>query len=269
MHERLFEGSLRPLITVELSESSPIGPGRALWLALLAAVLPFLVIALGVLVMGVVGGVVAALHSSRAPGWFLLLLQSTGLVLIAAGYFITIRHVVGQVRGRARDWLSEGSACGIAWLPSTRKAAIEGLGAGLLLAAVIHLLTFLVPYSPPEVWPGLGRLSAEFVLIATGLWIFLAVAVAPFFEEFVFRGMLFAAWARRWGVLAAALGTSGLFVAIHGAHIAGWWPAVFGIAGIALGGVALRLRHRSLLPAIALHAIYNLAVTGSPFLAVN
>lgn len=269
MHERLFEDSPEPILPVDYSPLPALSVGRALWLTLLAAVLPFLVIALGVLVMGVVGGVVAALYSSRAPGWFLLLLQSTGLLLITAGYFITIRYVLAQVRLRAADWFADGSAHGIGWLPSTRRAALEGLAAGLLLAVVIHLLTLLVPYSPPEIWPGLGRLSAEFVIIAAGLWIFLAVAVAPFFEEFVFRGMLFAAWARRWGVLAAALGTSGLFVAIHGAHIAGWWPAVFGIAGIALGGVALRLRHRSLLPAIALHAIYNLAVTGSPFLAVN
>lgn len=80
----------------------------------------------------------------------------------------------------------------------------------------------------------------------------LAVVVGPISEELAFRGVIAPALDRRFGRLAAILGSAGLFAFYH---VTPWLFVPMFVFGCALAWLALS--RRSLWPAIALHAVYN------------
>jgi membrane protease YdiL (CAAX protease family) len=92
------------------------------------------------------------------------------------------------------------------------------------------------------------------------MWAILAIGVAPPTEELLFRGVLYAGFARSWGARAAAVVTTALFVALHAPEIRGYWPGWMVIASLGALALRARLRTGSLAPAIALHVGYNLAL---------
>ncbi len=78
------------------------------------------------------------------------------------------------------------------------------------------------------------------------------VVVAPVAEEIFFRGIVYNAWLREFGVWRAIIGSAALFALIHGSIFV--IPAIFGL-GIAL---ALLYRRTGSLPAsMAMHATFN------------
>ena len=104
-----------------------------------------------------------------------------------------------------------------------------------------------------------GRPAAEegVVEAAIGLVdpIVLAIAlmvVAPVAEEIFFRGIVYNAWLREFGVRRAIIGSAALFALIHGSIFV--IPAIFGL-GIALA--LLYRRTRSLPASMAMHATFN------------
>jgi membrane protease YdiL (CAAX protease family) len=82
-----------------------------------------------------------------------------------------------------------------------------------------------------------------------------AVAVVPFTEEFLFRGLLFRSLDREWGGWRAVLGSAAFF-AIYHPPLA--WPMV-----VLVGAANALLFKRSgwLVPAVVLHMVYNAVVT--------
>lgn len=82
----------------------------------------------------------------------------------------------------------------------------------------------------------------------------MAVAFAPFAEEYLFRGLLFKALDREWGGWRAVVGSAAFFAVYHPVLS---WPPVFllGVANAILFKKAGRLA-----PAVALHMIYNAVV---------
>jgi hypothetical protein len=92
-----------------------------------------------------------------------------------------------------------------------------------------------------------------------------AVVVAPFFEEIVFRGLLFATFRRRYGVLASALASALIFGVAHGY---GW----IGLASVVWSGLLWAWsyeRTRSLVPAMLAHAAVNLLASLSLLLLLR
>lgn len=86
---------------------------------------------------------------------------------------------------------------------------------------------------------------------------FLAVFTAPFIEEFVYRGVLFAAVQKLAGSITAGLLTLGLFTLIH---VPQYWPNVGVLAAIGFLSVALtivRAKTGRLLPCIVIHFVFN------------
>jgi membrane protease YdiL (CAAX protease family) len=79
--------------------------------------------------------------------------------------------------------------------------------------------------------------------------ILLAVIVGPPIEELVFRGMLYRAWAQRWGGLAAAILTSSLFAAYH--------PHFLAVFSSAILFVCLVRRTGTLWASISVHSFSN------------
>jgi hypothetical protein len=81
-----------------------------------------------------------------------------------------------------------------------------------------------------------------------------AVIAAPFFEEIIFRGLLFATFRRRFGLIGAALASSLIFAVAHG-------YGVVGLASVLWSGALWAWsyeRTRSLVPGMLAHAAVNL-----------
>jgi membrane protease YdiL (CAAX protease family) len=86
----------------------------------------------------------------------------------------------------------------------------------------------------------------------------MAIGVAPFAEEYLFRGLLFRALDVEWGGWRAVLGSAAFFAIYH--PPLSWLP-------VALLGAANALLFKStrrLAPAVALHMVYNAIVLLHP-----
>lgn len=86
---------------------------------------------------------------------------------------------------------------------------------------------------------------------------FLAVFTAPFVEEFVYRGVLFAALQRLTGAVLAGFVTLGLFTLIH---VPQYWPNFGVLAAIGFLSIALtviRATTGRLLPCVVIHFVFN------------
>jgi uncharacterized protein len=86
---------------------------------------------------------------------------------------------------------------------------------------------------------------------------FLAVFTAPFVEEFVYRGVLFAALQRLTGPIIAGITTLGLFTLIH---VPQYWPNIGVIVAVGFLSIVLtvvRAKSGRLLPCIVIHFVFN------------
>ncbi|MGH8124320.1 MAG: lysostaphin resistance A-like protein [Rhodanobacteraceae bacterium] len=101
------------------------------------------------------------------------------------------------------------------------------------------------------------------------LLILMAVCVAPFVEELVFRGVLLSGLMRRmsagWAILISAL----IFGCAHLPDFKFAWYAIPALVIMGLALAWLRLRSRSLWPSMVLHATNNLIATAAWFLAAH
>ncbi len=142
-------------------------------------------------------------------------------------------------------------------------------GAGLGLACAAAFLAMFAAFPPPpDFRPGPMRSAVESGgRLAIYAWTVLAVAVAPPVEEFVFRGAVWTGLRASWGPAAAAIVTTLLFVALHLVEAFRYPPALAAIGTMGLVALAMRVRHASLVPAIAVHATYNAAVALASFAA--
>ncbi len=84
---------------------------------------------------------------------------------------------------------------------------------------------------------------------------FMAIAFAPFAEEYLFRGLLFRALDREWGGWRAVLGSAAFFAIYH--PPLAWLPV--GLLGAA--NCILFKKTGRLAPAVVLHMVYNTVVT--------
>jgi membrane protease YdiL (CAAX protease family) len=79
----------------------------------------------------------------------------------------------------------------------------------------------------------------------------MAVAFAPFAEEYLFRGLLFRALDREWGGWLAVLGSAAFFAIYH--PPLSWLPV--GLLGVS--NALLFKKTGRLAPAVILHMVYN------------
>jgi len=171
-----------------------------------------------------------ALLGSQAIGWW------------AAWYVVRRRH-----------GLPFPAALGLS-LPLPRGLPRAFLGGMLLQVAVLLIVVLLPP--PPDMVSPLERLLRQG---PWAMWLVLVVAVviAPFVEEVLFRGLLLGALRRYWPFPLAALAVTLLFTALHASQTRSYLPA---LAGIFLCGwvlATLRERSGSLWPPVALHMGFN------------
>jgi membrane protease YdiL (CAAX protease family) len=126
-----------------------------------------------------------------------------------------------------------------------------GLFAHGYLAALLHFPTVAE----------LIRQSQEQMAKIPGLrtwYTFMAVLIAPFTEEYLFRGLLFRALDREWGGWRAVVGSAAFFAIYH--PPLSWLPvALLGMANALLFKQTGRLE-----PCVILHMVYNAVVLTQP-----
>jgi membrane protease YdiL (CAAX protease family) len=243
------------------SAPEPFGAWRALRI-LLAFLGVQLVVALFAGIRAVLRGG-RGLHGTAPPSGELMtaLLMNAlvagliGTVLAGLCVLLLLGRAFAQPGGEAVR-----SALG--FLPASSGASARAALTGFALALGYLVLGGLSPQRPVSLGP-LARAAAAGG-VPRLLWAGLAV-VAPPIEEVVFRGVLFAGLSRSWGRVAAALTTTALFVALHGTEIGRYVPGwiVIGVLGVLT--LRARIATGSLVPAIALHAAYNLSLVAVAF----
>ncbi len=127
--------------------------------------------------------------------------------------------------------------------------------AGMALQVVAVVLAALLP--PPEEFT-----NPMLRFVGNGPWavavlFLMAVVMAPFLEEVLFRGMLFPALRRRWRFTPAALAVTVLFTALHGVQTGGYLPALVAIAATGYALAWLREASQSLWPCVLFHMGFN------------
>ncbi|MGH9866673.1 MAG: lysostaphin resistance A-like protein [Candidatus Polarisedimenticolia bacterium] len=169
------------------------------------------------------------------------------------GSALTLALVYGAMR--LVHHLPVAAGLGLAW-PGWRRVWKYVLGgAGVAAAGVALIVAF--PPGPDQEFSGPLRKLVESGSLGFAAWVFLGVVVAPVTEEVLFRGYLYQGMRRRLPPLAAGILVSVLFVVPHMAETGTYWPALAGIAMLAVVLTLVVEKTGSLACCIAGHAGYN------------
>jgi hypothetical protein len=127
--------------------------------------------------------------------------------------------------------------------------------AGMSLQLVGVILGFLLP--PPEDFSNPMLRFLSYGRWAVVLLFAMAVIMAPFLEEVLFRGILLPALRRRLPFVPAALLVTALFAGLHGVQTGGYLPALAAIAVVGYLLAWLREASGSLWPPVIFHMGFN------------
>lgn len=220
----------------------------------------------GAALLCVLGGAAALGVAALALGWHQALdaisalrtstaaddtqLARAGVLVSLAGYAAISAAVMAASRFRGgRRWRDL-----LAWHPwhPFRAARLFWAVAAATIAYSLAADAIISRYYPP---------SRDWVTLPkgplwVGLFVVLAVIMAPLTEELLFRGWLYTSLRAKIGVIAGILVTAVLFALAHWEKSHLYALAVFPV-GLALG--FFRERSGSLLASMTFHAVYNAA----------
>ena len=243
-------------------ERKPLGAGKAI------------LIFAAYLVSQAVAGGVAMVGYSVLTGSDALLAASLNdmdpvLFLVAgfAGFVLGGPVIVALARAMegGATWKQALAPFGMVRAPA--RATLMGAGVGVAIALVLGFGLERVLPSPENAQGPLIEAAS-----APGwqriLFVLLAVALAPVFEEFLFRGVLYTGMLRSWGKWPAGIIVTLMFGVLHVFDVAGYWPALVMITVVGLALLIARIKSKSLIPAIAMHATYNLVQVVGLYLTI-
>src|SRR6187200_877246 len=95
------------------------------------------------------------------------------------------------------------------------------------------------------------------------LFVVFGIAMAPLFEEIIFRGFIFSALSDLLGWRVAVPITTVLFAALHLTQLRGNWPAVAVILLVGYVLTIVRQRTNSVIPSVIIHTAYNAMIFGA------
>lgn len=240
------------------TEPLPLGAWAAIRLGIW-----YLVIQLGLAVVLAVGLAVVRPGSISADHFLSddQLLVVMAIAMPVSAWFVWYR--LGR-NLRGGSWPAVVAALG--WRPVPRRTLVLAALSGALLALVYTFL--LLPlFDTPESWDtsDISRILTGASSVGRMVFAVLAVCIAPPVEEFIFRGVLLAGFGGAWGLWPGVAASTSLFALAHLGQLGNFWPAFVAILVFALVVALVRLRTRSLLPGIALHACYNAVIVLSTF----
>lgn len=238
-------------VVAAVTQPSPLRACRALWI--------LTVFFVGQLIAGAFAGFAFAIYSRTSgadrAAW------SVGVIPVAIagtllGGLLAFRSSQRAFRHSPYDLYRS-----IGWSPASR---VQILGSALIGAALCGAYLFvacrLVPPSAQQSWSPFRD-----ALVSGGWprhsWALLALVLAPPVEEFLFRGVVFAGFARSWPVPAAGLVTTILFLLSHYyGSLHPYWPAIIAITSFGVAALGARIATKSLAPCVSMHVAYNLGI---------
>lgn len=141
------------------------------------------------------------------------------------------------------------------WRKPTARQALGYMLGGLMMAIGVQLAPIVLP--DQKTFPLERMFSSPLAAYAVAAF---AVLVAPFMEELIFRGVLFAVFERRVSVRFAIATTTVLFAALHVPEYRGAWNHVLLICVVSGVFSLARGLTGSLAPSMILHFAYNLSL---------
>lgn len=160
-------------------------------------------------------------------------------------------------RSRIRPYLSDTTETGAAWVFGSLKHIVQGLGFGALVGfcCQVFVLVFCRGSKPAALGP--LATAASTPGIQRWAWLLLALALAPVFEELLFRGVLYGGYRSSFGPARSAILTTAIFWVLHLGEMIYFWPSMLWVAGMAIAALWFRLRSAAIGPAVAVHFGYN------------
>lgn len=206
-----------------------------------ALVFGLLLVSIAFILAGVTAAVALrpALKSDPTP-----ILLPTQLALY--GFLYLCLYLVLNLRYRKPVLSSLG------WRPSHFNL-LWTLGGGLLLALSVSALASVL-HTPEVPSPLAGLTKSPLMLTLVGI---MAITLAPFFEELLFRGFLQPLLSKTFGAIVGILLTAAIFGGLHAPEYSYAWQYAVAITlvGAVLGWV--RYRSGSIIPGTVLHGAFN------------
>ena len=175
-----------------------------------------------------------------------------GLLVAGFALYTLWRHKVPGLWKEMGLSRSGDEAASPTWAGSLLAAVVLGAVAGFGAILYVRVLDL---FPQGQIWRQDAQLSSFLSRAGRPIWIcILAIAAAPIFEEFLFRGLIFRGLRRTSGPALAVLGSAALFALVH--------PPISVIPVFGLGiATAISFQRSGLLLAPMLtHAVYNAMV---------
>ena len=176
------------------------------------------------------------------------------LLLIFYGLFLGVIYLFVVVNSRLPFWKA------LKWRKASPSAIVWCAMGGAVLAILIQFVPPLLPSSREFPLERLFNSPTSAYAIAA-----FAILLAPFMEELIFRGLLFAFLEQLTGVAMAVVGTALLFAALHVSQYWGAWNHVVLIGLVGFCFSLVRGLSGSVMPSYILHVAYNATLIAGLF----
>ena len=171
-------------------------------------------------------------------------------------YLVVIAYMVWLVRSRGRKFWAA-----IHWKwPQANWFGWMALGVALALLVQSASALLPIPKSLP-----IDRYFRD--MLGAYLMAGFGLTFAPLLEELFFRGFLYPAVARRWGLAAGVVVTSALFASIHARQLAHAWAPLLLLFFVGVVLTLVRARMHSVATTFLIHVGYNGTLFGMLYLA--
>ena len=127
---------------------------------------------------------------------------------------------------------------------------------GITLAITVLIVSSLFPPVDTPIEKMLSTMKSLYVFVIFG------VALAPLFEEIIFRGFLFKVFTDLGGPSVAIPLTSVLFALLHAQQLWGSWAGIALIFCVGFVLSVIRQRTNSVIPSLIVHVSYNAMLFG-------
>jgi len=191
-------------------------------------------------------------HYRQQPRIEELLADKTLIVILIAGilpaHLITLAIAWAVVTRFGKIRVTEA----LRWGGGQSIAVFKSVLLGVLLFGAAWLLVLAFGGKETELERIINSSRAAALLVA-----FMAVATAPLVEEIIYRGVLFPAWQRLTGSLAAVVIVTLMFAI---PHVPQYWPnlaVIFSILMLSAALTIVRARTSRLAPCYVIHLVFN------------
>lgn len=172
-----------------------------------------------------------------------------GEILAAGAAWLLVRHY-------CRSQMSVEGGVSIGLFPISIKQSAVSVLAGVALAAVIIALSVTFPSGSRAA----GSAVDAYTMHGRALlysWMIAGVAVAPFAEELLFRGVVFSIVSSHFNTFVGAVASVALFMAVHVPQVMHYWTSAMAVFMLGAMCAFVRAKGMPLWAAVILHGTYN------------